>query len=105
MDASLRLSERLGSARTRAVAQRAAARQARAEGDPNIASTWFEAALASARAASTPYERVLTLREFAASGSADAERSRAMLDDASALLAQLKLGTLLTPSGDRASGV
>jgi tetratricopeptide (TPR) repeat protein len=103
LSAAVQLSQRLGSPRTRALAELTSARQARADDDRHIATTWFEAALASAKEASTPYEQVLVLQEFAASGCADAERSRLMQDEASTLLAQLTTGEVLVSSEDRAT--
>lgn len=89
VDEALRLARQLRAPRSEAVAQLAAARQALAEGDRRGSVPWFEAALTSARAASTPYEIALILRAYAASDSADVVRAEEMLDEATAILDRL----------------
>jgi tetratricopeptide (TPR) repeat protein len=89
VDEALRLSRQLHSPRSLAVAHCAAAQQAHADGDHGSISTWYEAALTSARAANTPYEVALILRAYADSGSADARRAEQMLDEATAVLGRL----------------
>jgi class 3 adenylate cyclase/tetratricopeptide (TPR) repeat protein len=92
VDEALRLAQQLRSPRSQAVAQCAAAQQAHAEADYGSVATWYEAALTSARAASTPYELALILRASAASERADAGRARQMLDEATAIPDRLGSG-------------
>jgi len=93
VDEALRLSRQLHSPRSLAVAHFAAAQQAHADGDHRSITTWYEAALTSARAANTPYEVALILRAYADSGSADVRHVERMRDEASAILGRLTVGT------------